>query len=51
MKRSIVAFTAAVLMLGQSLCYESGIDQDKAQHFGAGGATSEGYIWLIRKNF
>lgn len=34
--KKIVAFTAAVLMLGQQLCYGAGIDQDKAQHFGAG---------------
>ena len=25
-------------MLGQSLCFAAGIDQDKAQHFGAGAA-------------
>ena len=31
--RFIVAITAAVLMLGQSLCYASSIDTDKAAHF------------------
>ena len=31
--RFIVAITAAALMLGQSLCYASSIEPDKAAHF------------------
>jgi len=45
--RFIVAIMAAVLMLGQSLCYASSIDKDKGEHFAAGMAidTAEAAIF------
>ena len=45
--RFIVAITATVLMLGQSLCYASSIDKDKGEHIAAGFAidTAEAAIF------
>lgn len=45
--KKLIAIIAAVLMLGQSLCYAGGIEKDKAEHFGAGVAidTAEAVIF------
>ena len=41
MKKAI-AIAAALLVLGQSLCFASAIDKDKAQHAGVGAALNLG---------
>jgi hypothetical protein len=40
--KKLIALTAAVLMLGQSLCYAQGIGEDKYKHAGVGAALNLG---------